>query len=250
MIRALKPAEELTLILTAHQPVYLPWLGLFHKIALADMFCYFDIAQYQTKDFNNRNKIKTHSGDIWLSVPVESKSHFEKSVGEIRIIQNGWQRKHFKSIQLAYQKAPYMGDYIGGLEELLVGNNYVTLSALNLEILRYLMKCLAIDTPIVKASDYAFAGTKSDLVLDMCLQLKADVYIFGAQGRDYAEVEKFRAQDIVPVFQDYRHPVYQQLHGEFLPYMSVIDLLFNEGPRSRDILLAGNVSRSNLPARR
>ena len=238
------------MILTAHQPVYLPWLGLFHKIALADLFCYFDIAQYQTKDFNNRNKIKTHSGEIWLSVPVESKNHLEKSVGEIRIIQNGWQRKHFKSIQLAYQKAPYIRDYIGGLEELLVSQNYATLSALNLEMLRYLMKCLGIDTPIVKAGDYAFAGTKSDLVLDMCLQLKADVYVFGAQGRDYADVDKFRAQGVEPAFQDYRHPVYTQLHGEFLPYMSVIDLLFNEGPRSRSILLSGNIGRGDLPSRR
>ena len=66
------------MILTAHQPVYLPWLGLFHKIALADQFCIFDIAQYQRKDFNNRNKIKTHTGPIWLSVPVESKDHFSK----------------------------------------------------------------------------------------------------------------------------------------------------------------------------
>lgn len=234
------------MILTAHQPVYLPWLGLFHKIALADLFCYFDIAQYQTKDFNNRNKIKTNTGEIWLSVPVESKHHFEKSVGEIRIVQNGWQRKHFKSIQLAYQKAPFFKDYIGELEALLIGREYATLSALNLEMLRYFMKSLAIDTPIVKASDYAFSGTKSDLVLDMCLQLKADVYIFGAQGRNYADTDKFRAHGVEPVFQDYRHPEYRQLHGPFLPYMSVIDLLFNEGPASRGILLGGNVGRDHL----
>ncbi len=234
------------MILTAHQPVYLPWLGLFHKIAMADLFCYFDIAQYQTKDFNNRNKIKTHSGEIWLSAPVESKNHLEKSVGEIRLIQNGWQRKHFKSIQLAYQKAPYVRDYIGGLEDLLIAQHFETLSDLNLEMLRYLMKSLAIDTPIVKASAYTFTGAKSDLVLDMCLQLKADIYIFGAQGLDYADVDKFRAQGVEPVFQDYHHPTYTQLHGAFLPYMSVIDLLFNEGPRSRDILLADNVAKEEI----
>lgn len=234
------------MILTAHQPVYLPWCGLFHKIALADLFCYFDIAQYQTKDFNNRNKIKTHSGEIWLSVPVESKNHLAKSVGEIRIVQDGWQRKHFKSIQLAYQKAPYFRDYIGGLEELLVTRSFATLAALNFEMLRYLMQCLGIDTPIVKASDYAFQGSKSDLVLDMCLQLKAEVYIFGAQGKDYADVEKFLAHGVRPVFQGYRHPVYRQLHGEFQPYMSVIDLLFNEGPKSREILLSGNVGRAEF----
>jgi hypothetical protein len=237
-------------ILTAHQPAYLPWLGLFHKIALADLFCYFDVAQYQTKDFNNRNRIKTHRGEIWLSVPVESKGHFGKSVGDIRIVSNGWQRKHFKSIQLSYQKAAYFRDYIEGLEAILMGRQFETLAALNLQMLRFLMGCLKLETPIVKASDYAFQGTKSDLVLDMCLQLKADHYIFGAQGRNYADVGKFVASGVDPYFQDYQHPVYRQLHGEFLPYMSVIDLLFNEGPRSRDILLAGNDSRAELQRER
>jgi hypothetical protein len=238
------------LILTAHQPVYLPWLGLFHKIAMADLFCYFDIVQYQTKDYNNRNRIKTHSGEIWLSVPVESKQHLEKSVGDIRIVQNGWQRKHFKSIQYAYQKAAYFRDYVAELESILLGQPYETLAALNLEILRFLMRSLSIQTPIVKASDCMFQGTKSDLVLDMCLKLKADVYIFGAQGRDYAEVGKFLAADVTPYFQNYHHPTYRQLHGAFLPYMSVIDLLFNEGQSSRDILLAGNEAQAAFVAKR
>lgn len=234
------------MILTAHQPTYLPWLGLFHKIALADVFCYFDIAQYQTKDYNNRNRIKTHRGEIWLSVPVESKGHLAKSVGDIRIVPNGWQRKHFKSIQHSYQKAAYFRDYIEEIEATLTGQPFETLAALNLQILRFLMSCLKLETPIVKASDYAFQGTKSDLVLDMCLQLKADRYVFGAQGRNYADAGKFRASGVEPYFQEYHHPVYRQLHGEFLPYMSVIDLLFNEGPRSRDILLSGNDTRADL----
>jgi hypothetical protein len=236
------------LILTAHQPVYLPWLGLFHKIAVADLFCYFDIVQYQTKDYNNRNKIKTHSGDSWLSVPVESKQHLEKNVGDIRIVQNGWQRKHVKSIQYAYQKAPHFQNYAAELEAIIVGA-HGTLSALNFAMLRFLMRSLAIETPIVKASDYVFQGAKSELVLDMCRQLRADVYIFGAQGQDYADVNKFLAAGVTPYFQNYRHPIYRQLHGPFLPCMSVIDLLFNEGPRSRDILLSGNDARGEFLAK-
>ncbi len=234
------------MLLSAHQPVYLPWLGLFHKIALADLFCYFDIAQYQTKDFNNRNKIKTHSGDIWLSVPVESKNHFGKSVGDIRIVQDGWQRKHFKSISLAYKKAPYFERYIGELEAILTSHSQETLSKLNLAILRFATRHLDIATPIVMASDYAFKGAKSDLVLDMCVQLKADTYIFGAQGRDYADVESFRARGVEPYFQDYRHPHYRLLQGGFKTYMSVIDLLFNEGPGSREILMSGNDTRDHV----
>jgi WbqC-like protein len=236
-------------ILTAHQPAYLPWLGLLHKIALADLFCYFDIVQYQTKDYNNRNRIKTHGGEIWLSVPVESKEHFAKCVGDIRIVQNGWQRKHLKSIKYAYQRARYFREYGPELEVILVQQSTGTLSSLNLAILGFLMRSLAIETPIVKASDYKFLGKKSDLVLDMCMQLKADLYIFGSQGRDYADMDKFAAANVEPYFQDYHHPTYRQLHGEFLPYMSVIDLLFNEGPRSREILLSGNDVQADLRAK-
>ena len=228
------------MILTAHQPVYLPWLGLFHKIALADMFCVFDIAQYQTKDYNNRNKIKTNAGPIWLSVPVESKDHFQKKICDIRIVNNGWNRKHLKSIQLAYQKAPYYKDYIGPLEQILQ-TKFDYLTDLNTAILRCFLDALGIAVPIVKASDYDFTGYKSDLVLDMCIKLKADHYIFGAQGKNYARVETFDERNVGLTFQDYVHPTYGQLHGAFEPYMSLVDLLFNEGPASRAILMSGNL---------
>ena len=146
------------MILTAHQPVYLPWLGLFHKIAIADTFCFFDIPQYQKKDFNNRNKIKTNDGELWLSVPVESKNHYEKGVGEIKIIQNGWQRKHIKTIQLQYKKAPYFKKYSDEIFFLIENSSRDSLGDLNLELLKCLLSILGINTPVVIASDYVFQG--------------------------------------------------------------------------------------------
>lgn len=229
------------MILTAHQPVYLPWIGLFHKIYLADQFCWFDIAQYQKRDFNNRNKIKTSQGELWLTVPVESKDHFEKKLSEIKIINNGWNKKQFKSICLSYKKAKYFDDYISSFETILINNEYNLLSDLCFDILKYMLQCFSIQVPIVKASDYDFAGSKSDLVLDMCVKLQADKYIFGALGKDYADVSSFNSKGIQVYFQDYKHPVYSQLHGNFLPYMSAIDLLFNEGMRSKEVMLENNV---------
>ncbi len=234
------------MILTAHQPVYLPWLGLFHKIALSDQFCYFDIAQYQKKDYNNRNKIKTQSGELWLSVPVESKNHYEKKVGEILIVQNGWQRKHIKTIKLSYQKALYYSDYMSEIQNLILDNSNGNLSDLNLAMLRYFMKCLGLDKTILKASDYQFKGEKSDLVLDMCQKLGASIYVFGEQGRNYANIDKFKTRGIKPFFQDYHHPTYKQLHGKFIAFMSIIDLLFNNGPDSLKILLSGNQNKDQL----
>jgi hypothetical protein len=227
-------------ILTAHQPVYMPWLGLFHKIALADQYCIFDIVQYQKKDFNNRNKIKTHTGPIWLTVPVESKNHFGKSLKDIKVINNGWAKKHFKAIDLAYRKAPFYSYYIEQIEFLLMNQKYEFLADLNWATLKFGLDALSIDIPIWKVSDFEFKGVKSDLVLDMCRGLRASNYIFGSLGRDYADTEEFLSHDITPHFQEYIHPVYPQLHGEFEPYMSVIDLLFNVGPESLAVIMSGN----------
>ena len=224
----------------------MPWLGLFHKIALSDSFCYFDIAQYQRKDFNNRNKIRNKASDFWLSVPVESKNHFDKTVGEIGIIQDGWQKKHIKSIQLAYQKTPFFNDYFPELELIIKEKSQEDLGGLNLFLLKYFMRCLDINTPIVKASDYNFNGSKSDLVLDMCLELNADSYIFGSQGESYANIDNFNQQGVGIYFQDYIHPAYRQTNRNFIPNLSIVDLLFNCGPSSNQILMSGNISKVDL----
>ena len=231
------------MILTAHQPVYLPWIGLFHKIALSDLFCYFDIVQYQRKDYNNRNKIKTSNGELWLSVPVESKNHLSKNVSKILIVQDNWAKKHLKSIELNYKKTLFFKDYFPKLQSILINESKDSLGHLNLKLLEYFMECLKIDTPIVKASDYNFEGIGSDLVLDMCVKLDADSYIFGEQGKNYADVKAFKESEVVVKFQDYIHPVYRQIGRNFLPYMSIIDLLFNEGEKSYEILMSNNMNR-------
>ena len=112
-----------------------------------------------------------------------------------------------------------------------------------MKLLEYFMECLKVDTPIIKASDYSFNGIGSDLVLDMCVKLGADSYIFGEQGRNYADVKAFKEAKIVVEFQNYIHPVYRQMGRDFLPYMSIIDLLFNEGDKSYDILMSNNIEQ-------
>ena len=152
-------SKNKSIILSAHQPVYLPWLGLFHKIALADIFCVFDIVQYQRKDFNNRNKIKTSTGSTWLTVPVKSSGRLNSIITDIEIINNGWNQKHLKSIELNYNKAPYFEKFFQGLKKIL-NTPYQNLVDLNFNLLIYLIDVLDIDTKIVKASDYSFKGIK------------------------------------------------------------------------------------------
>lgn len=235
------------MILTAHQPVYLPWLGLFHKIALADKFCFFDNVQYQPKDWNNRNRIKFSNGTSdWLTIPVLRKSYLERSYLEIEINNElPWQRKHWKSVELNYKKAPYFGLYEKELKKF-YEVKWQFLSELNYEMLLFFMEKLCITVPAVRMKDHKFEGQKSDIVLDMCKKLGADIYIFGEQGKDYADIRTFQASGVIPVFQKYNHPKYQQLHGDFIPYLSIVDLLFNCGPESLSVIMENNLKRSDL----
>lgn len=234
------------MILTAHQPVYLPWLGLFHKIALADLFISFDQVQYQPKDWNNRNRIKTAQGPIWLTVPVLRKGYLDKTISDLEINNaEPWARKHWRSLQSAYAKAPHFARYRDFFADT-YARPWHSLVELNSYMLRWFLDTLGIRVPVRSAGEWQFRGEKSDLVLDMCRQVGARQYIFGAQGRDYADVSAFRAAGIRVHFQDYRHPEYPQLHGPFLSHLSIVDLLFHCGDESRDILLAGNITRGDL----
>ena len=234
------------MILTAHQPVYLPWLGLFHKIALADMFISFDQVQYQPKDWNNRNKIKTAQGEIWLSVPVLRKGYLEKKITDIEINNTEpWARKHWRSMKVAYAKAPYFSRYADFFEDT-YGQRWESLVELNVYMLRWFLETLGIPVTVRSAGEWNFRGEKSELVLDMCTQVAASDYIFGAMGQNYADVKAFEKAKVNVHFQDYKHPVYGQLHGDFAPYLSITDLLFNCGDESLDILLSGNISKQIL----
>jgi hypothetical protein len=225
--------------LTAHQSSYIPWCGLLAKIASADLFCIFDAVPMEGSGFENRQRIKTASGVQWLTVPV--RRHMDTRICDVEIATDQpWARKHWRTIELAYQKAPYFAEYGPDIRYLLTDKtqNWERLVDLDVAMLNYLLLVFRIMTPVVRASDYSFQGAKSDLVLDMCKQLGATEYIFGSQGRDYADVPSFEAAGIKVSFQDYKHPEYPQLHGPFVSHMGAIDLLFNVGgARGRKIIM-------------
>ena len=234
------------MILTAHQPVYLPWLGLFHKIAIADAFVSFNQVQYQPKDWNNRNRIKAVTGPLWLSVPVLRKGYLTKNYSDIEINNDvQWRRKHWETLRMTYAKAPHFSRYAGYFEDV-YRRDWRTLVELNESMLSWFLRTLGIVVSVTSAADHTFQGEKSDLVLDMCAQLGADHYVFGAQGRDYADVDAFNAAGVDVLFQDYRHPSYAQLHGPFIPNLSIVDLLFNCGEDSLGILMSGNIERATF----
>lgn len=234
------------MILTAHQPAYLPWLGLFHKIALADRFIKFDQVQYASYDWVSRNRILGPNGPMWLRVPCLKKDRFGQRICDVEIDNSlPWARKHWSSIRLSYGKAPHFRRYADFLEDM-YGRVWNRLADLDDHMLRYLLQELGIAVPVESAGRYDFQGEKSDLVLDMCRQLGATAFIFGALGRDYADVASFEKVGVRAIFQEYAHPVYPQLHKPFVSHLSVFDLLFNCGPDSLDIIMSCNVSRAEV----
>jgi hypothetical protein len=215
------------MILSAHQPAYLPWMGYFDKIMKSDIFVFLDMVQFEKNSFINRNKIKTPQGPTWLTVPVKLKGHLKLTLMEIIIDSKyNWQRNHLKSIYLNYKKAPRYEECYFKIEEL-YQKEYEFISELCWDQLRFWLKEIGIETKLVRSSELPIISKKSDLIFDLCRYFQADHYISGALGKNYLEEDRFNRADITIEYQDYQHPVYHQLWGDFIPYMGVIDFIMN-----------------------
>lgn len=224
------------MIVSAHQPQYIPWLGYFDKIAKCDNFVFLDNVQYKEREFQNRNKIRTKDGSSWLTVPVISQGKGRQNIKEVRIDnQIAWQRKHLGALRSAYAKAGFFDKYYSFFEKVLA-RDWKYLKDLNIEIIRFILNDLSIITPISFESDLGVATLSSERLKDICRKLKADTYLSGSGGRDYLEVALFEHENINVIYQDFKHPQYKQCFYPFMPYMSIIDLLFNCGPEAKKML--------------
>jgi hypothetical protein len=235
-------------IVTIHQPNYIPWLGFFHKLFISDIYVAFDDVQFEKNSYNNRNKIKTSHGDYWLTVPIITKGKSKETLINNAQIDNkqNWAKKHLKNIQSNYSKSKFYEDYIWFFEETF-DKNWEILSDLNMHILRWILKELKIDTKIVVSSDLKNKdGKKDELVLNICKIFKANIYVSGVLGKNYLNIDNFKKEGIYVYFQEYKHPKYSQLWEDFIPNMSIIDLLFNNGKESKKIIMQGNINKEQI----
>ena len=230
------------MIVSVHQPQYIPWLGYFRKIAHSDAFVFLDCVQYKSREFQNRNKIRNPKGWMWLTVPVVSKGKGRQRIGEC-LIDNElpWARQHWHALQSCYGKAEYFNRYASFFEET-YAKEWVRLAELNVHITRYLLEQFSICVPLYFESELDSKSTKTERIIDICVKLKADAYLSGLGGKEYLQEEKFLQAGIRLEYQQFTHPRYHQQFmakvDDFIPYMSALDLLFNEGPGSREILLS------------
>lgn len=219
------------------QPGYLPWLGFFEQMYRCDVFVLYDDVQYDKEGWRNRNRIKTANGVQWLTVPVLARFSDHPMITEIRINNEvNWRKKHLASIRQSYRKAPFFGDYYELFEEA-YSRDWDFLVDLDLYFITKLAECLGMrEKRIFRSSDVRVRGERIERLVHLCKHFRADTFYEGAAGRNYIDERAFLEEGVRVEFQNYRHPIYNQLYGDFIPYLSVIDLLFNHGEKSLRML--------------
>lgn len=223
------------------QPTYLPWIGYFDLINQADIFVFFDSVQFDKRSWQQRNRIKTSNGELMLTVPVLSKGRFGQKICEVEVDDSQrFRQRHLRTIRRYYSKSRFFDDYFNELE-VLFHDSCSRLVDLNTNLIRWLCDKFDIQTEFISSSTLHVEGAKAELLVDICRAVGADHYISPIGASTYIEPDNLFELALIRLsYQRYQHPSYEQLYGEFIPYMSAIDLLFNEGGGAKEILTQGS----------
>lgn len=217
------------IVAAIHQPHYLPWPGYFYKMAHADVFILLDSVQPSLgRGYKSRNKIKTSNGAKWLTVPCLKKRD-SPAICDIRIDNSSnWRKKHLETIRHSYSKSPFFSD-CNNLLGLVYETEWDMLADLDLGFISLLKEMIGINTTIVRSSLLNVKGSNTDLLINICKEMGADVYLSGIGGANYQEEQKFKNAGIQLTYSNFTYPNYDQLWGDFIPNLSVLDMLFNCG---------------------
>lgn len=228
------------MIVAIHQPHFLPWQGYMDRMAQADLFILLDHVQFERQNYQNRVQIKTGQGAQWITVPVNRGSQQESIIDKTIDYHNDgdWARRMVATLQYAYQGTPYFSMYAPTIRDIF-NIKWKHLIDLNLELFNFLRDSLGIQTPVIRSSELDVPGQKSELVLNLCRAVKADTFLGGLGGsRRYLDQIAFEQAGINVIWHQFSHPIYKQ-HPRpetFIEGVSAIDLLFNCGPESGNIM--------------
>ncbi len=227
------------------QPHYLPYSGFFKFIDENDVFVFFDNVQFEVRSWQNRNKIKTPNGFKWLTVPVIK--NFGQPIKDVEINNLiDWQTEHWKAIRHSYSKAKFFRNYEKFFEQI-YSKKWEKLLDLNIFIIKYLARKLGVNTQFIKASELNVSGKRSELLVNICKKVGADHYHSNIGSKSYMDKEMhfFDEAGITVSYMDYKPVEYKQLFGEFISHLSVIDLLFNHGKDSKNIIFKGENEKTS-----
>ena len=226
------------MIVSVHQPQYLPWIGYFHKIYNSDAFVFLDNVQYKPREYQNRNRIRTKEGWMWLTVPALNNIGSYPNISDVRIDNfQDWRKRHWNSLTSNYGQAPFFKRYNDFFKDLYT-RDWDMLVDLNVYSIREIMRSLGIEKPIYFESRLNIKTKNTPRIIDICKTLKADTYLSGTGGKKYIDEQLFASSDIKLIYQDFKHPEYKQRYEPFEPFMSIVDLFFNHGDDSLKILIS------------
>jgi len=215
------------------QSNYIPWKGYFDLIRMVDEFILYDDMQYTRRDWRNRNKIKTANGVVWLTIPVEVKGKYFQKINETVISEPGWAKDHWATLKQFYSKAKYFKEYKDRFEKLYLNTDERLLSLVNYQFIRMINDVLGIKTKISWSTDYDLIDGKSERLVNLVQQANGDEYISGPAAKDYLDVSLFEHENIKVTWMDYSgYAIYDQLYPPFEHGVTILDLIFNEGPNA------------------
>lgn len=225
------------MILSIHQPNYWPYAGLFGKIMMSDKFIYLVNVQFDKRSWQNRNRLRTLDGWIYITVPVLTKGKYDQKIATVEINnETNWREKHRKTIELNYNKSPYYKDYKDFIDDL-YSRDWVYLSELNIYISDFVLRELSVETDILYDKDYELIDGKTTRLIDMCNQTGCDTYISNKGSQAYVDLDCFKSNGLKHLFIDYLGVEYKQHFEGFVSHLSILDLLMNCGKDvARDML--------------
>jgi len=213
------------------QSNYIPWKGYFDLINLVDQFILYDDVQYTRRDWRNRNIIKTSQGLKWLTIPVEVKGKYFQKVNKTRVSDPSWSTKHWQIIQNFYSRAPYFKTYKGIFEEYYLNSEDLLLSQINYKLIKIIMNILGIKTQLRWSTEFNLSEGRTERLVGICKQADCSSYLSGPAAKCYFDELIAKEAGIEVIWMDYsNYPEYAQLHPPFEHGVTILDLIFNEGP--------------------
>jgi len=229
------------------QPSFLPWIGYLDLIDQSDAFVFLDDVQFEKQSWQQRNRLRAKDNLLWLTIPILRKGKFGQKINEVMINDIRFKEKHIKTIKQCYVKSEYYELYnseiINNYEKL---ESNASLSEFNIQLIRWLCEKFGISTEIYVSSELNCSGARSELLINICKKIESRQYLspYGASNYLLEDAEKYMDNNIDVYIQNYSHPVYEQVYTPFISHASAIDLLFNYGPDSMDVVRTGR----NKPA--
>jgi hypothetical protein len=218
------------------QSNYIPWKGYFDMINMADLFIFHDDLQYTKNDWRNRNKIKTRSGTEWLTIPCGTNE--KRLICEVLLPDNKWQKDHWNKIKNSYSKSSYFSDYKNFFEEIYLNIQWQNLCELNQYVIKRISKeLLGVETTFDDSRNYGLTEKKEHRVKELLLKCNAELYLSGPAAKNYLS-EDFLIQSNIKIewmnYSNYKE--YNQLYPPFEHAVTILDLIFNEGPNVKNYL--------------